>query len=467
MIWFVLLGCFCCLNLWMTRRVIQAGPHLDHKGLLVAGIWLMPGLGTFIARNHLRAYAPEEAAGTAATHPDSAAGGAEPAPEQLSVPGGPVLPLRPNISLLNGFPVMDWPAVAGWINAHAPEDLRTLARNEIRRAWLLHLRDALGPHYWLHEATCAYVLSPLERKAATATAEYVAKTRHRVTRVLNRLAALPPGEKSILLVMDDDAAYYRYVAGYYPAEGEFAFSGGMFIDAGCPHFIVKQADLTQVEPVIAHELTHSAVSHLDLPLWLDEGLAVNTQHKLAGASPGLHTPHELHAMHQRFWGEAEIQQFWTGASFQRPDDGNMLSYDLARILVEQMARSWEHFEDFVLHARREDAGAAAARQHLGIDLSAYVCALLEREPSPEWAPRGRCEPHRGLPVAPPRSQVVHPARLGGPCLEPCHGPAFFHHRDPALHPGRVGRPHGFHPPGDHAGAQGPLHVRRRDPGRPS
>jgi hypothetical protein len=384
----VLLGCLVCLNLWMTRRVLKADHRLEHKGLLVAGIWLMPGLGAFIARNHLRAFAPEEAAGTAAAPPASGAGAAEQAPEQLTVPGGPVLPLRPHIELLNGFPVVDWHAVAGWVDAIEPADRRAQARNQSRRAWLLHLRDALGPHYWLHESDCAYVLSPLERKAAAATAEYVAKTRHRVARVLNRLAALPADEKSILLVMDDDATYYRYAAGHYPADGEFAFSGGMFIDAGCPHFIVKQADLTQVEPVIAHELTHSAVSHLNLPLWLDEGLAVNTQHKLAGASPGLHTPHEVHAMHQRFWGEAEIQQFWSGASFHRPDDGNMLSYDLARILVEQMAKSWEHFEDFVLHSRREDAGAAAARQHLGIDLSEYVCALLEREPSPEWAPRG-------------------------------------------------------------------------------
>jgi len=161
----------------------------------------------------------------------------------------------------------------------------------------------------------------------------------------------------------------------------------MLINAGCPHFVVRRADLASIEPVIAHEMTHSAVSHLRLPLWLDEGIAVNTEHKIAGATQGLFTPHELRAKHLQFWGEQEVQQCWSGEAFHRTDDGNMLSYDLARIVVDQLGRSWNAFEQFVLHADRADAGALSAREHLGVDLGAYVCALFERQPATNWSPR--------------------------------------------------------------------------------
>jgi hypothetical protein len=90
--------------------------------------------------------------------------------------------------------------------------------------------------------------------------------------------------------------------------------------------------------------------------------------------------------HLAFWDEQKIQQFWSGRSWHRGDDGNSLSYDLARIMVEQMASDWERFKRFVLAADRVDAGARAAHAELGVDLGDYVCALLERDPSPRWAP---------------------------------------------------------------------------------
>jgi hypothetical protein len=63
----------------------------------------------------------------------------------------------------------------------------------------------------------------------------------------------------------------------------------------------------------------------------------------------------------------------------------MLSYDLARILVDQFARSWEHFKSFVLEAAPADAGAAAAQRHLGLDLGAAVQSIFGKKGS--WAPR--------------------------------------------------------------------------------
>lgn len=160
----------------------------------------------------------------------------------------------------------------------------------------------------------------------------------------------------------------------------------MFLSAGCAHFVTVQSDVRWIEPVIAHEMTHAGVSHLPLPTWLNEGLAVNTERRLAGTLPARHTPLELHAMHREFWGEEEIQEFWSGKSFFRTDDGNMLSYDLARILVEQFAKDWPRFKAFVLAAHERDGGAEAARCYLDVSLGECVSLLLDKPGSPGFDP---------------------------------------------------------------------------------
>lgn len=385
----LLLAGWAALNAWMTWRVLRArSDYLPSKKLLIAGIWIAPIVGALTARSQLRAYAPETPTAPR-TSPRTSPVDADPAPERIAMPGVETLDLAQHMGVVHGFPLIDWSAVQQWLAAFegAPEQ-RQQAMSSVRRAWLLHLRDALGPEYFhLHESQDAYVLSSLEPNVVNATARFVSKARQRVATTLQGLCAFPAGEKSILIVFDDEDTYYAYVSAYYSDDGEFAMSGGMFINAGCPHFVTRRADLAQIEPVIAHELTHSAVSHLQLPLWLDEGIAVNTERRVAGVQPSLYTPQQLQAMHLRFWGTPEIQQFWSGASFHRPDDGNLLSYDLARIIVEALGKDWAAFESFVSNAQRADAGVSSAREHLGVDLVAYVCALLQREPDAAWAPR--------------------------------------------------------------------------------
>jgi len=81
-----------------------------------------------------------------------------------------------------------------------------------------------------------------------------------------------------------------------------------------------------------------------------------------------------------------LKQFWSGKSFDRQDEGNKLSYDLARIIVEQLARDWASFKRFVLRSNGADSGAAAARNCLGLDLGDVVLSLLERKSSRSWSP---------------------------------------------------------------------------------
>ena len=216
------------------------------------------------------------------------------------------------------------------------------------------------PSAHLHETVDAWVLSSFTPRAARSAATYVADTRKRIARLLDGLAEFPADARSILVVLDNLDDYYKYVSNYHPDSGEFAFSGGMYINYGCPHFVTVQAPLSTIEPVIAHEMTHSALAHLELPLWLDEGIAVTTEHQISVSNRHPRDAAERIGRHLEFWNAERIQEFWTGKSFNRTDDGNELSYDLARSIVELLGREWPSFVEFAANASRDDGGAAAA-----------------------------------------------------------------------------------------------------------
>ena len=311
----------------------------------------------------------------------------EPAPEWVTLKGGLEFPLRQSISTFNGYPILDWSKVSGWVHSLEPEARRKQAWMACGRGWLLHFRDALGSGFRLDESDCALVVSSLEPHLARATLEYMGRTLRRIGAVLAGIVDAEPWGKDALIVFPDDESYYRYVSYYYPDQGEFAFSGGMHIDVGGGHYVTVKKDMPMLEATIAHEMTHACLSHLPIPLWLNEGLAVNTERRLAGAPrETLGAPERVHDRLRRFWSVVSIQDFWSGESFHHPGDSNELSYALARILVEQLAKDWQPFVQFVLRAQRADAGAAAAQECLELDLGDLVTALLERDTPRSWAP---------------------------------------------------------------------------------
>jgi hypothetical protein len=304
----------------------------------------------------------------------------------VTLKGGLEFPLAQHLQRPQGYPVVDWEKVRAWVDGIDPERRRAEAWSACERAWLLHFRDALGAGFRLDESDGAALVSSLEPDVARATLEYMERTVRRIGAVLEGIVQLAPWGKDILIVFDDEDGYYRYVSHYYSETGDFAFSGGMHINAGCSHFVTVKRELRLLEATIVHEMTHACLEHLPLPTWLNEGLAVNTEQRLAGAPRlALGDPGKLHDKLRRFWSAVRIQDFWSGSAFHLPDS-QALSYELARILVEQLARDWKPFVQFVLRAERADAGAAAARERLGIDLGELVIALLERDTPRSWAP---------------------------------------------------------------------------------
>jgi hypothetical protein len=310
----------------------------------------------------------------------------EPPPSEVVVEGAPRFAVDEHCERRQGYMLMAWADVHHWLSKIELSKHQSAAWREAKRAWLLHMRCALGPSFKLRESKNVLLLSSLETKVASATLDYMERTLQRVTRMLDGVARMPVAEQEVMIIFDDEESYYRYVSCYYPEAGEYASSGGMHINAGCSHYATVKADLRLIEPVIAHEMTHGCLDHLPLPAWLNEGLAMNVEHQLF-PTPQPHTSRQLHAKHLTFWRPQTIQEFWSGRSFLRPDEGSMVSYDLARLMVEQMSHPWEPFKQFVLAADGADAGFAAAREHLGVDLGEVVCALLEQtSPTALWTP---------------------------------------------------------------------------------
>jgi hypothetical protein len=329
---------------------------------------------------------------------------AEPAPETLEQPGAPPFDLQAHLQEAHGMPLLDFEALNEWA-----DDPSAVARG--RRAWLLHLRDWMGPEAQLVESEGAWILSTYPSGEAAALAQFVSATRRRITQLLSGLAHFDRDERVILVAFDTQEHYYAYVANYYPDEGEFAFSGGMFIDAGCPHFVAVRSDLAHLEGTVAHEMAHHSLAHLKLPLWLDEGLAVNTERRLAHRYHSADSALEVLAKHHDFWNAARLQEFWSGVSFHRTDEGNELSYDLARAIVALLARDWDSFTRFARAAKPLDGGGAAARSELGLDLGELAAAAINLKPSEGWAPR----PESWTGISRKAVRPPWPSPAGAPC----------------------------------------------------
>jgi hypothetical protein len=304
-----------------------------------------------------------------------------PARERLAEP----LPWRADAT----FPIPEWERVVG----PATTERQALDHfwSSAAYTWLTELRTKLGEQYAITESDQFMLLAALPERQRQLALDYAEKTRNRVLRVLPDVANDDGYGKFVMLVMHDHDAYYAYITNYYtdvPDADELAFSSGVFINHGYGHFVFVAEDLERIEPVIAHELTHSLLAHLPLPAWVNEGIAVNTERRLCPRSASGLTAAELQAGFAEFWNPTKIQEFWSGKSWLRPDEGNRLSYELATTFVGLAARDdWSRFAAFVNAADVADAGDGAAQKHLGYPVAQLAEAVLGPG---EWTPVPAC-----------------------------------------------------------------------------
>jgi hypothetical protein len=320
-------------------------------------------------------------------------------PDAVEHPGAPPFVIDEHTGTHEGLPYLRWRDVYAWVDS-LPEAERAQAWGAVEAVWNEHLARGLGPSCRVDRGEGVIVVSSLEPHEAAATVDFMQKTLRRILRTLEGVARPFEYGSEVLVLLDDEDTYYRYVSRFYPDEGEFAFSGGMKVnDDGAIYYIGVRGRVRDIEPLIAHEMAHGCVSHLPLPLWLNEGIAVNSEYALVRAVPAKYPPDEMRRRHLEFWTTDTIQEFWSGDSFHRTDDGTTLSYDLARILVEHLAADWPRFVQFANAAHWEDGGAAAARAHLGTSPGALAAAFLEARSTEPYEPRPDSWRRPGEPVS--------------------------------------------------------------------
>lgn len=328
----------------------------------------------------------------------------------MAVPDGGAV-LAAHVDVGHGFPVPRW----GDIAAQLPEELEPDALNvfwgDAAAAWLERMRAALGAGFEVRASDNFLLLAHGDRRHTDLLLKHAERSLRRILATLKGVAADFGYGKHVVILFDDKDQYYHYVSNYYLEEGEFSLSSGMYVNRGYGHLVLVKDDLWTVEPIVAHELTHACLAHLPMPCWLNEGLAVNLEGVLSRPVQRLQTPQELHEMHRAFWNAERIQEYWSGDSFHRPDEGNLLSYHLGQTMVTVLSRDYEPFLAFAAAADLADAGETAAREHLDLTLDAVAGAIIG---AGDWAP----DPSR-WPQAPARggyaqlrwsSQPTHPLR---------------------------------------------------------
>lgn len=276
---------------------------------------------------------------------------------------------------VHGLTRLNWGLVYKRVEADFTHQDQHALWGDIAHTWLCSLRADLGDAYDISESDNFMMLSCESAHYNQTLLRYLEQCRRRLMHFLKGIANDDGFGKYVVIVFENNDRYYDYVSYFGPEEGTFGMSSGSFMSYGYEHFVFPHQDIHQTEPVAAHELTHAMVSHLPIPLWLNEGLAVNMEALLTGLG-GLNLTRDLYAQHQSFWDEKNIQEFWRGESFSRPDDGQKLSYQLARILVSNLSEDQASFVGFCNKADWKDAGESAMVDFYQVSLSEMLVNFL-------------------------------------------------------------------------------------------
>ncbi|MBL4671388.1 MAG: hypothetical protein JKX81_03940 [Arenicella sp.] len=291
--------------------------------------------------------------------------------------------IKGHLTFHQNLPRPNWASIYKYADAHFGNDNLNAVWEDIARKWMHELAASLPSGYRQTETSDFIVLSDQSARYNQTFSDYLQKCRRHLLSTLAGIANDEGYGKHVVIIFGDIDHYYDYVSFYGPQEGTYGLSSGMYLNYGYGHFVFPNIDLHNAEPIAAHEMTHALLNHLQLPTWLDEGLAVNMEAAICGfPSPPL--DRQMFDKHQAFWGEDKMQEFWRGDSFSRPDDGPELSYQLARILVTNLAENYDAFVAFANKADRRDSGEAAIEDVFDISLGDMVTNFLGEG---EWWPK--------------------------------------------------------------------------------
>lgn len=276
----------------------------------------------------------------------------------------------------------DWEHVYQYIDKHYLEEQQDPVWDQVIAIWTDKLCQELDGQYRKIETKNFIVITDQTESQLTDYLNYIEFCLKKILVSLKDIAYKYDKEKLVIIIADSEEDYYNYIAHYYP-EGEHSLSSGCFLKVGVGHFIFPLSQIGAINAVTAHEMTHALVSHLQLPVWVDEGLATNIEDMICASSPIMMND-ELAQKHISYWNDETVQNFWQGKSFSTTDDGPMLSYSLAQFLVQKLSRSYEVFANFCNEATFVDGGHESFINNFGFELGNLLIPMLG---DGDWTPK--------------------------------------------------------------------------------
>ena len=288
-----------------------------------------------------------------------------------------------SIDVRESIPRPNWDAIASWVELNVESVSADDSWTQIARDWLARLAQSLPQGHAVLESP-QFLLLASDESLGNRLLSYSERARRIILKTLDGVASDKGYGKHVVLLFAAADSYYDYVTDFYPAEGEFGLSGGMFLDVGYGHFAVCPAYGDDYERVIAHELNHALLRHLPLPLWLNEGVT-QVMEDIVQDSSYFMVDHETLRRHRAYWNAKTIDMFWSGDSFYSPDDGQELSYHLSQVLFRNLMSDYPNaVNDILKEATFVDAGNAAFVDSCSTPLAERVAQFLG---DGNWAPR--------------------------------------------------------------------------------
>jgi hypothetical protein len=297
----------------------------------------------------------------------------------------------------DSFPYPDWSQVAAAISERVGTADKRAVWTGVARQWLTTAATQVSG-YEVRETKHFLLLLPSDSGFSDMLAADAEYSRQSILELLPGVTRFEPPGKQVVIVFPKLDDYYTYTAAFHPDRGEYGTSTGMFMrGAGYPHTVFYLSTTGHhLTPTLAHELTHEALNHLALPLWLEEGATQCVEQSVTPGG-GFHLSAERVRRHKRYWSRYGLGALWWGRGYHRPGRVQGLCYELSNIffhlLSEEFRPSWfglfgngrrERLLSFFREANELDAGVSAAQEYLGMTLG----QLAEKFLGPgDWSPR--------------------------------------------------------------------------------
>jgi len=295
--------------------------------------------------------------------------------------------LDARMPMLQDYPRPDWDSIDTWIGNRVKPHDHADAYTQTAARWLGHIKSGLAAKYAVHESENFLLLTAQSPRKARRMLRLVEAADAFLLNMLGGNVDAPQKGKLPILYFASATDYDNYIAYYFPHDPPPPEITGLFIQDGYPHIVLHGRRGYELDALLVHKIAHAVTADLNMPRWLDEGVALVTEDLVYGAAPA-RIPAARKKQHVAFWSEQGLDAFWYGEMFTR-DTAHQFAFELAELLMRDlMARRTARVSHFLLNAAQEDAGAAAAESCFHTTLGALASTFLG---SGNWEP-GRIRP---------------------------------------------------------------------------